>query len=1234
MLRSATLAVFTASVIALASCGGSGGSSPAAPQVPANPAPDPEPAAKVSFTRVVDSGLDRSYDIAQAGLSDSQRFSGGVAAADYDADGDVDLYFVGGETDPNHFYQNQGDGTFLEIAESIGLIHTPWGSGPAFGDIDGDGDLDLFVGAIEDFPYHLYENRIAEEGQFVEITSTSGIVLTAPNTVSATFYDYDQDGYQDLFLTHWSNDYEPGTDTQTAWRNNGDGTFTSVSVASGIADALVDGNVDWSFTPNFADIDRDGDGDLLMASDFGESQVLLNNGNGTFSRITSREAIIDQNGMGAAVGDFDNDGDMDWFVTSIYNLDVGNNDGFGNRLYRNDGTGQFADATRPAEVADGSWGWGSCAQDFDNDGYLDIVHVNGWIVQNDKDHNNDQIRLFYNNGDFTFEDQATEAGLINTDQGRGLACFDADRDGDIDLVVANNSPTGIVFYRNVTENDNHHLGIRLQGGGNNRFGIGAHITVTTDLVTQVRELGGHNNFVSHDPHEVHVGLGTATIADITVRWPDGTVSVIEAADADQLLTITQPSTNLRLVVSGGSGSGVFDAGEEIAVSASAAAEGYYFSHWSSSDGGAFEDAQAENTNFTMPGDNVVRISAHYLPGVAPDANVSVARRWSEVLMQAIRNDFARPTVHARNLFHSSSAMYDAWAAYAEVEMPWLLGNTRSGVDCAFSALPEPDDTESARVQALSHAAYHIIRHRFASSPGASRIVRDANALMGYLGFDIDDTSADFSGGSAAALGNHIAQCYINLGFADGANEENGYANIAYQPVNEALQPELPGNPNISDLNRWQPLALVEFIDQAGNPVSSEPEFLSPEWGTVVPFALSEDDLTIHTRDDFDYWVYHDPGMPPTIDGELAEQYKQTFSMVSIWSSHLDPGDGVMMDISPASVGNIQSYPTAFADYPDFYNTFEGGDVSVGYDVNPVTGAPYDSQWVPRGDYSRVLAEFWADGPDSETPPGHWFVLLNEVNDHPLLQRRFAGTGPELGLLEWDVKSYFAMGGAMHDAAITAWGIKGWYDYIRPISSLRAMAALGQSSDENAPSYSINGIPLQQGYIELVDVEDPFAGDEDQHVGKIKLKAWRGPDFVADPDNDVAGVDWILAENWWPYQRPSFVTPPFAGYVSGHSTYSRAAAEVMTALTGDAYFPGGMSGFEIKKNEFLVFEDGPSVDMTLQWATYRDASDQCSLSRIWGGIHPPADDIPGRLIGIKIGQDAFDHAVTYFEGTAP
>ena len=301
---------------------------------------------------------------------------------------------------------------------------------------------------------------------------------------------------------------------------------------------------------------------------------------------------------------------------------------------------------------------------------------------------------------------------------------------------------------------------------------------------------------------------------------------------------------------------------------------------------------------------------------------------------------------------------------------------------------------------------------------------------------------------------------------------------------------------------------------------------------------------------------------------------------------------------------------------------EGGDPSTGYDKNPVTGEAYQEQMVKLGDYARVLAEFWADGPDSETPPGHWFVIANQVNDSAQLSKKFEGKGAELSNLEWDVKMYFALGATMHDAAIAAWGIKGYYDYIRPISAIRGMDEL-YLSDPAA-------FPLRAGFIEEIDGSDPVElRGSGEHDGKIKLYAWKGPDYIADPSTDVAGVGWIRAEEWWPYQRPSFVTQPFAGYVSGHSTYSRAAAELMTLFTGSEYFPGGMGEFPITKNEFLVFEEGPSQDMTLQWASYRDASDQCSLSRIWGGIHPPADDIPGRLIGEKIGKQSFEKVASYF-----
>ena len=263
----------------------------------------------------------------------------------------------------------------------------------------------------------------------------------------------------------------------------------------------------------------------------------------------------------------------------------------------------------------------------------------------------------------------------------------------------------------------------------------------------------------------------------------------------------------------------------------------------------------------------------------------------------------------------------------------------------------------------------------------------------------------------------------------------------------------------------------------------------------------------------------------------SKAYREGFEMVSVWGAHLDPTDAVMIDISPNSIGNIDidTHPTDYASYMEFYDFEEGGDASPGYESNPVTGQAYAEQMVPRGDYGRVLAEFWADGPDSETPPGHWYTILNHVNDQPELVKKIGGQGELLSDLDWDVLTYFTLGGAMHDAAISAWSIKGWYDYIRPISAIRYMGDKGQSSEPDAEDYDPHGITLRPGFIERVEEGDPLAGDNNEHLGKIKVKSWRGHDFIEDAETDVAGVGWILSENWWPYQRPSFVTPPFAGF---------------------------------------------------------------------------------------------------------
>ncbi|MEN9578688.1 MAG: hypothetical protein RJA70_1697 [Pseudomonadota bacterium] len=591
-------------------------------------------------------------------------------------------------------------------------------------------------------------------------------------------------------------------------------------------------------------------------------------------------------------------------------------------------------------------------------------------------------------------------------------------------------------------------------------------------------------------------------------------------------------------------------------------------------------------------------------------------------------------------------MYDLWAVYDGDADTYFLGNPAAGKACALSKSEREvlqgtsKDLEPLRARAISYGMHRLLTERFEKSPGKDVSLERFDSLMADMGYDLDLESRDFARGDAleraSALGLYLADCVVAYGLKDGANEAANYANTVYMTRNEPLEPHISGSPGMDDPNSWQPLKLKSAVDQAGNPVPNQPPFIGAEWGKVRPFALPPDAFDNYKRDGANWAVCHDPGPPPFLRGKgaLPEEYKWTHSVVAYWSSHLDPSDGVTLDISPRSLGNTSPLPTDIPSYRAFYDALEGGVKDRGHNANPATGKPYPKNEVLRGDYTRVLAEFWADGPQSETPPGHWFTIVNEaVSEHPEMEKRYRGEGPVIDDLEWDVKLYFALGGGVHDAAVTAWGIKGWYDYVRPISALRFMASLGQSSDETLPSYDPEGIPLQEGYVELIEEGDELAGDDNEHVGEIKVRAWRGPDHVKNPAKDFAGVGWILAANWMPYQRPTFVSPPFAGYISGHSTFSRTAAEVLTDFTGSAFFPGGMGEFLAEKNKFLVFEEGPSEDVVLQWATYRDASDQTSLSRIWGGIHPPADDIVGRRLGIVIAADAMKLADSYFSGTA-
>lgn len=1262
--------------------------------------------------------------------------SGGAAVGDVDGDGWEDLYVTRYDA-PDILYRNSGDGTFEDVTIPSGLGANLPTTGAAFADVDNDGDQDLYVTTLNDTRNYLYINDGA--GHFSEEAASRGasVDTSIPHEgFSVTFGDYDRDGWLDIHTTEQRS--PSGYCHSRLLRNQGPaapGHFSDETVAAGVDFCAIPGLPDSpglppgaayvaAFTSSFADFDGDGWLDLAVAADWGTSRLFWNNRDGTFSDGTEAAGVgTDDNGMGSAIGDWDGDGDLDWFVTAIYDPEgtlagSGWNAGTGgNRLYRNEGGRRFTDATDLAGVRDGGWGWGAVFLDYDNDGDVDLAMTNGQVfptVPFEDAFNADPTRLWRNDGSGTMTEVSGVLGLDDTAAGKGMLRFDYDKDGDLDLFVAVNGAMPIL-YRNDGGSDNDWLRVKVQGApGFNAGGVGAVVTLQSipGGPIQMRQIGGTSHYLGRSERVAHFGLGnhSGPIHRITVSWPGIGRSVYESVaanqvfeaagpqlfdtdgdgliDSEELLLGTDPSESDTdgdgfpdgvevgdvAAPNDSDGNGIIDAldpdDDDDGIPTSeedtngngnpgdddADGDGIPDCLETDSDDDGVDDG-ADNCRVTANasqtdanGDGVgdacqpddtdsdgwpdVADNCVVVPNpLQEDSNTDgigdactdargVARQWNEELLEAIRRDFARPTIHARNLFHVSAALWDAFAAY-DAEAGQVFHQERAAAG----------DVPAARARAISFAAYRILRARFASSPSAAYSLVSFDERMRLLGYDKDFTATAGGVDPPAELGNRIAATILAFGMLDGSNEQNAYANQHYQPVNPPLIMALPGNPDVLDVNRWQPLALAYFIDQGGNPnPGGFPPFLSPEWGQVVPFSLDPGDATIHPRDGFDYWVYHDPGPPPLLGTPTAEDFLDGFEMVALWSSHLDPTDGVVWDVSPAGQGNAPlPAPEAWREYYDFEG---GGDWGAGYAVNPVTGQPYTPQLVPRGDYTRALAEFWADGPASETPPGHWFTIANYVSDN-LAVKRIGGQGPVVDELEWDVKLYLTLGGAMHDVAVSVWGMKGWYDYTRPVSALRAMAERGQRSDPGLPSYHPEGFALRPGFIELVTAESSAPGERHAHladfVGEVAIKAWRGPEFVADPAVDVAGVGWIRAREWWPYQRPSFVTPPFAGFPSGHSAYSRGAATVLHQLTGTPYFPNGLGEFEAPQNEFLVFEDGPSVALTLQYASFYDASDQTSLSRIWGGIHPPQDDLVSRHIGARIAIDAVAHALTLFDG---
>ncbi len=524
-------------------------------------------------------------------------FSGGVAAGDINGDCFTDLVINQGNGAPANVLINNQKGAFNETSDNWGIDPNDDLTNPMLVDINGDGWLDLFHGNMTAGTPGLYLNTGRQK--FLRVSAPGFKVGQV--TMGAGFGDVDGDGDMDVFLAHWGRPSK--AEEEHLWLNQGKGLFVPGARQFGLAGHF--GERDYTFTPNFVDINNDSRADLLSVADFLTTQVFLNDNHQRFTNITNTAVITDQNGMGTAIADFDNDGDMDWFVSSIYypdDLTLGN----GNRLYQNEWAGLFGkmewtDITDEAGVRDGGWGWGACAGDFNNDGWMDIFHTNGvpldplevrkdlhylfsllkidgfhhatafasiddFLSEYQRKVSPEQVddlralyyvgkslnsmqshikridkraKLFLNNQRGQFIESAEKFGIADPGQGRGISCFDYDRDGDIDVLIVNNQGAP-ALYRNDFGHHNNFLTVKLISDSRNVHGVGAKIIVESASGRQVQEVRIENNYLSQNPVERHFGLGKDSVVNkLTVLWPEGEKREIRSIKANQYLVVNQ-----------------------------------------------------------------------------------------------------------------------------------------------------------------------------------------------------------------------------------------------------------------------------------------------------------------------------------------------------------------------------------------------------------------------------------------------------------------------------------------------------------------------------------------------------------------------------------------------------------------------------------------------------------------------------------------------------------------------
>jgi hypothetical protein len=456
------------------------------------------------------------------------------ASGDFDNDGDEDLFVPtgGGANGPDKLYRNEGNGTFVEVGAAFGLTAVHRALSVAVGDIDDDGFLDLYVpsagasGGMLIGQNKLYRN--VGGASFTEIAASAGVPGVAGDSYGTCFGDYNLDGRLDLFVTGFN------SKKSRLYRNNGNSTFTDQTSAAGIASGI---NQMFGFACRFVDTNGDRYPELLCSGDFGTSRYFRNNA-GVFVNFTAGSGTAkDENGMGGTSGDFDRDGDIDWYVTSIYQ-DPGN---FwtGNKLYRNNGAHSFTEISGAAGVGDGGYGWGAVAVDFDHDRWLDLAATNGapWSIE----WINERTYLWRNNGNDTFTEISAAAGFNELGQGRGMINFDYDLDGDQDLFLARNNEFAQLWRNDLSGSDIHWLRVKLDTQADSTIapnGYGATVRVTAGGITQTVQLSGGDNLQSQSELFAHFGLGAeTTVAELAVEWTNGRITKLQNVAADQTVTV-------------------------------------------------------------------------------------------------------------------------------------------------------------------------------------------------------------------------------------------------------------------------------------------------------------------------------------------------------------------------------------------------------------------------------------------------------------------------------------------------------------------------------------------------------------------------------------------------------------------------------------------------------------------------------------------------------------------------